>query len=244
MINKIEFEEIGSIELKCPYCKKNLEKFPIRKTECKNCGKYYYIRTRPLDHLKVIVTEEQMKFIENQWSQKYRIDEIYNEYLEVQERFDKIRSSIKNQSNVEPSDNEIFLKVYDELLDEFYDNYNWGLYRNIKLKIARSLEREIRINEAFQFFLEVFYLDVNGPNNCGTKNQKILKDFPPFDGYSFIPPGIIYSLNDLMAQLRIKKNDVENIFIEVAKKLSEKIRILPVNPEKAWEIYEKDIFED
>jgi predicted RNA-binding Zn-ribbon protein involved in translation (DUF1610 family) len=59
---------IGNTEAICPYCGTRLDKKPARKKECPNCSKPIYVRTRPLDNQKVLVTEEQKEAVEEQWS--------------------------------------------------------------------------------------------------------------------------------------------------------------------------------
>ena len=48
----------------CPYCNALLERMPERKKKCPSCGRYIYVKTRPSDRLRVLVTEEGAKQIE------------------------------------------------------------------------------------------------------------------------------------------------------------------------------------
>ncbi len=59
---------IGNVEPVCPYCRSRLDGKPGRKMECPQCSNFIYVRTRPLDNQKVLVTEEQKRGIEEQWS--------------------------------------------------------------------------------------------------------------------------------------------------------------------------------
>ena len=54
----------------CPYCGKSLPKFPYRKTRCKNCGNYMYVRTRPSDRKRILVREDNIEELESQWAKK------------------------------------------------------------------------------------------------------------------------------------------------------------------------------
>ncbi len=63
-------KEIGNIEAICPYCNKELEKKPGRKKKCPFCGNFIYVRTRPYDSEKVLVTETQIKELEKQWEDR------------------------------------------------------------------------------------------------------------------------------------------------------------------------------
>ena len=55
---------------KCPYCGIGLEKFPTKKTKCKSCGKYYYVKRAPSENKKRIVTEKEAIEIDKQWEEK------------------------------------------------------------------------------------------------------------------------------------------------------------------------------
>ncbi len=58
---------IGNLDPVCPYCGNQLAKKPGRKAKCPDCGNFIHVRTRPLDNQKVLVTEQQMEAINEQW---------------------------------------------------------------------------------------------------------------------------------------------------------------------------------
>ena len=62
--------QIGVETANCPYCGESLSKFPYRKTRCKNCGNYMYVRTRPTDKKRILVREDNIEELESQWSKK------------------------------------------------------------------------------------------------------------------------------------------------------------------------------
>jgi hypothetical protein len=51
----------------CPYCKSSLRKIPAAKTKCPHCGEYMFVRTRPLDGTRTVVTAEEARCIEADW---------------------------------------------------------------------------------------------------------------------------------------------------------------------------------
>lgn len=59
--------EKGVITLTCPYCGCSLEKFPSKKTKCKKCSNYIYVRTRPSDHKKALFKENEIKEIQEDY---------------------------------------------------------------------------------------------------------------------------------------------------------------------------------
>jgi tetratricopeptide (TPR) repeat protein len=52
----------------CPYCNRKLEKTPGRKKACPHCGNYIYVRTRPNDFIKILVTKQDADTIQKQWN--------------------------------------------------------------------------------------------------------------------------------------------------------------------------------
>ena len=52
----------------CPYCHKALEKVPGKKTKCPNCGEFMFVRTRPKDNARMVVTKLEADKIEEEWS--------------------------------------------------------------------------------------------------------------------------------------------------------------------------------
>ena len=63
-----ELSEIGRLDSVCPYCDETLERRPERKTECPHCHKPIFVRSRPFDRQRVLLTEQQTLQIEAEWS--------------------------------------------------------------------------------------------------------------------------------------------------------------------------------
>lgn len=59
-------ELIGNTDTICPYCSKPLDKMPSGMKSCPHCGQFMYVRTRPVDRQRVLVTEDGVKDIERQ----------------------------------------------------------------------------------------------------------------------------------------------------------------------------------
>jgi hypothetical protein len=55
---------------KCPYCQNALKKIPGAKTKCSQCGQFMYVRTRPEDGARVVVTEAEAHRINEAWESK------------------------------------------------------------------------------------------------------------------------------------------------------------------------------
>lgn len=67
---------IGSTELKCPYCSAEFEKLPIRAAKCKQCGQKYYSRKRPLDDERVLLREDELSALEEEWGKDYKFKQM------------------------------------------------------------------------------------------------------------------------------------------------------------------------
>jgi len=62
-------EAIGNIDPICPCCNFRLDKKPNNKKKCPNCASMIYVRIRPHDREKVLVSENQAIQIKHQWEQ-------------------------------------------------------------------------------------------------------------------------------------------------------------------------------
>ncbi len=51
----------------CPNCRAPLPKIPSRKTKCKACGQFMYVKSTPNDRTKRLMTEAQAEAAEIQW---------------------------------------------------------------------------------------------------------------------------------------------------------------------------------
>ena len=61
--------DIGRLGSDCPYCERALPKRPERKTACPYCGEWIYVRSRPLDRARVLLTGQQASQVEAEWTQ-------------------------------------------------------------------------------------------------------------------------------------------------------------------------------
>jgi len=95
---------IGVAESACPYCSGLLQRKPAKKTKCPQCGKLIYVRTRPQDQLKVLVTEQQADLLEEQWS---IIKGTHEAYLAEKQKIQAERARLAKLFRAEPSENDI-----------------------------------------------------------------------------------------------------------------------------------------
>jgi hypothetical protein len=60
--------EIGRLDSACPACGEALARRPERKTICPQCGAAIFVRMRPFDRKRVLLTEPQASKIEVEWT--------------------------------------------------------------------------------------------------------------------------------------------------------------------------------
>ncbi|MDP2949452.1 MAG: hypothetical protein Q8P22_07930 [Chloroflexota bacterium] len=56
----------------CPYCGAETVPVPSRKKKCRACGNYVFVKVKPSDRRRYLVTEEQAREIEAEWAQYHR----------------------------------------------------------------------------------------------------------------------------------------------------------------------------
>lgn len=61
-------EQKDERKAECPYCNKTLSKIPGAKTKCPHCDNFMFIRTRPKDNARIVVTENDADKIDEEWS--------------------------------------------------------------------------------------------------------------------------------------------------------------------------------
>ncbi len=227
----------------CPYCNKSLVKIPGSKTKCPHCGKFMFVRTRPKDDVRVITTESEADKIDEGWS---IVNDNHDYFIAEKEKYIKEKEILKNRfGKEEPSENDIKWGLYNKGLIEHATNGDWGLYRNIKFQMGEILRKEAKLKDALRTYLEVCYLDLNGPNNTGRINDpEFQREFPPFDpteGNSFIAPGVIDRIQKIIKKLEPEKKTVETNFIKHNSRIQQSLK-LPVTPIICWNKLENKIW--
>ena len=101
--------------------------------------------------------------------------------------------------------------------------------------MAEQLRKEGRFRQALRFYIEVSYLDANGPmNRGGVSDPELLKKYPPFDPeLALQAPAIVNSIKTLASKQSMSKSDTKKLYIEVASEQYQNLK-LPVDPQIAW----------
>lgn len=61
-------EPLDQRKAECPYCHGSLEKVPGAKTKCPHCHEAFFVRTRPKDGARVVVTADEARQFDKDWA--------------------------------------------------------------------------------------------------------------------------------------------------------------------------------
>lgn len=232
---------VGNTNAICPYCGQQLDKMPSRKKDCPHCRQPMFVRTRPGDGQRVIVTVGQADQIEEQWS---IVNGMHASYLAKKKRFLETKACLAKRFGREPSDNDIAWSLFNDDMLTYASKRQWGFFRNAKLGMAEILRKESQFKQALVAYLEICYIDLNGPSNIGNvPDPEILKEYPPWDykNLGMLAPGIIERIAKIIKKICIPQDDVKVMFFKQATEIKERL-CLPVPVTKAWENLSKELF--
>lgn len=216
-------KKTADVESKCPYCNHTLEQKPLRKKKCPNCGNHIYVRSTPSGQKKVLVTEQQAAEIDDKWHRHHQ-EKLRDSDPEYRREYEQVKAQLIIKRGSEPSGGDIRWELAKKRLLEYVRNGDWGLYRDTKVEMAQQLQGEGKLRQALGTYLEVCYLDANGPCNRGAKR------FDP--SQASIAPAIIRQVQELSRGLGLRPDEVKGLFIEAANIYHDG---LPVDSAKAWE---------
>jgi hypothetical protein len=236
-------QESGAKDLRkreCPYCGGALAKILGRKTRCPSCGEFMFVRTRPKDKARLVVTALEAERIEEEWAIQSGMHDVYLAKKEaVAAEHDELK---KRFGGREPSTSDVEWGLLNKELLQHIKNQDWGFYRNTRLHMAEILRKENRLKEAAEIYCEVCYLDLNGANNLGgfKRDLELLKEFPSFDPeMGFLAPGVIGLLENVAVKSSIDHEELKLMFICRSAKLQNSLKT-PLEPEACWfELWKK-----
>ena len=95
----------------CPNCGVTLEKLPQRKSKCKKCKEVIFVKRRPTDKTKRLVTEAEAKIIEAEWEKHNVITYKLPEFGLTEKGFDKEEKYLYKKLGSKPDINNVFLSM-------------------------------------------------------------------------------------------------------------------------------------
>ena len=112
-----------------------------------------------------------------------------------------------------------------------------GLYRCDRFNLVMLHKQKKEYFDALLVFLEVFYLDINGPQNVGhmfdpeLDKGKKPKEWNP--KHIFITPAVIHCCQLMMKRTKTTVESTMQIFTQMVQSRFENLG-LPITPEEAW----------
>lgn len=199
-----------------------------------------YLKKTPTSETKTIVTEEQAKDIERQWERHYEegaLEQRLSSDPEYGREYERVKADLEAKRGTEPSAGDIRWALANKQLLRHARRQDWGLYRNVKHNMASQLKAENKLKQALLTYLEICYLDMNGPNNLGGMGDPdMLKKYPPFDPVTgLLAPGVVWEVRELSDDLGLHPGDVKSLFIEIAVRNHKKLP-LPIDPAQGWDM--------
>ena len=88
----------------CPSCGGKLDKVPGAKKLCPHCGKYIFVRTRPIDNARVLVNEVGVEKIEEDWA---TANGTFDEYQAEKKRVSDTKERLSKRFGTEASDGDV-----------------------------------------------------------------------------------------------------------------------------------------
>ncbi len=229
-----KLELIGNVEPVCPYCNQQLPRRPGKKCKCPHCGSFIYVRTRPSDRKQVLVTEEQAGRIEEQWS---IVNGTHREFLAAKRRREAERVIVRRALGREPTEADVTWGLLNKRLVAHAQDEDWASYSSAKLEMGELLQKEGKLEKALQAYLEVCYLDLNGPSNVSAyrRDRELLRKYPAFDprGQGFLAPEVLRRIGRIMRKLERDAAVLQETFEQAAGRLERPLR-LPLAVPQAW----------
>lgn len=207
--NGVLNKDIGIATPHCPYCGIELKKFPGRKTKCKNCNNFIYVRTRPYDNKKILIKEDEILDIEIEWEKKNGTYEFRqkerNELLEIKQQL-----MIQRKTN-SVSDNDVKWIYYQQKRLRAAHSKQWSNYGFYTEQMAQLLYNEQKYQAALEHYLEAEYFSMCcGGNEDGFMSKSQLIQFPNLLKQPFL--SYVY---DCIENLALNEKEIERIFMNM-----------------------------
>jgi len=235
--------ELGITEPVCPNCGVILSKMPGAKTKCKDCGKYLYVRTRPIDNKRILVKEEEIELVEEQWAIFNGEWSEYEKNRKIkQHEFDKATDILTKKFGHAPSKRDIDWYLLNRTLIKNARDKDYSDYRNTSFQIAKFLLNEKRKIDALNWLLIICYLDAYDLVYAEGISDHILIDKlnKKETDIEVFAPWIINKIYDIFYELKLSENDLNNIYYKTMQRIQLSLKI-PISIDLVWQWIISDI---
>lgn len=134
-------------------------------------------------------------------------------------------------------------KTESELLAEraiHKNDHSWGLFRNSIMGLADLKYREKQFDVALRLYIQVCFIDLNGPRNIGGfEDDKRIKGFVKKE--AFQAPAILNRVGLSATKLGLELDQVKLVFMECASEIQKELN-LDYNLEIAWKKISRGAF--
>jgi hypothetical protein len=111
------FKRKAVAKILCPHCSIQLEQFPSRKTKCKKCSQYIYVRTNPHDEQRILVTEAEAQKIDELW----KVEASHSRWIRTvkdmgatDEDIQKTKDILRTRFGFEPPFRDVIWSLFNE----------------------------------------------------------------------------------------------------------------------------------
>jgi hypothetical protein len=222
---------LGSASQACPNCGVVLARMPQKKTRCRDCKNYIYVRTRPQDRRRVLLREDQLAELERQWV----IEAATRPRIRPRpaEALNHARAALSSVFGRLPSERDVLWRVLNDELLEATTSESWGLYTSTQFEVGELLMSETKYEAALHRYLTAFILDVNGPRNID--KELVRSGYARFSGQGPTPDIVVERINQMIDAIEPKLQDIKDLFQTIARDLQLTL-LLPLPSEQAWNI--------
>lgn len=195
----------SSIEPLCPNCGAAFAKLPERKTRCRSCGQYTYVRTHPLTNMRALLSEQELAEVEALWTTHHRWKRLTSQYQVPLTSLATDSSPATFPDELQADALLSFLKTEAARLRGLRQP---GLYRNAIFDQAELSLIMRRHHDALCTLLTVCWLDLKEDHQLARASGT------PFDALHAIPPGVRERLAEAVQHLSLDESEVRHLIAQ------------------------------
>lgn len=230
----------GRMDGACPYCQRDLPEWPTRSGPCPYCANEILVRTRPLDHERVLVTEAEAEALEMQWElTRERGGASPLRPLLDEQELEAERASLRIRFGREPAQDDVAASLISHRAFDHMRRLELGGYRDFQLAKASLLDQQGREAEALAGYLGVCFLDLNGARNppAAGLDGAAARVTGMVTGFAleqaFLAPSVLARCIHLIASIDLDEDQVRAVFTSFCERHYQTLRA-PMRPHETW----------